>query len=151
MLLPPRCFAWSWAALAVVLSALLLMRSSRKSSTWMTVAPFIPDQPIKGSRLALKPDDPNGWTRSIDFLPAGPFIKNLTGVHIERLSYTVTSSGDYPCEHYRDATLKYGINGAAERFSEQDSHALGNVFARVQIGASWELRRSKPLALHSCL
>lgn len=160
--LPPRhspCVRGLLSAMAVLVALMTLSTCAwmrEKSTAWAPVAPFIPDRPIRGSGLALKPADPNGWTRSIDFPPAGPFIKNLTGVRIERLSYTVVASGNYPCQDYRDATLKYGMNGAAERFSEQDSHALGNAFARVQIGASWNLRGSKPadrsrlFFYHSC-
>ena len=100
-------------------------------STWKPIAPFLPDQANNEQQ-----DPIIGWSRLISFPPAGPFIKNLTGVSIDLVSYTVTDSGEYPCEKYRQATLDYGMNGAAEHFSAQDAHAIGNAFARVMMGAS---------------
>ena len=125
-----------WCVLVALVTAATLSSPTRpmdEAMDWVPVAPFILDDPIG----ALESYDPRGWTRAITFPPAGPFIKNLAGMSIDQLDYTVTASGKYPCELYRNATLKYGMNGAAEHFSTQDSHAIGNVFGRLQIGAPW--------------
>ena len=100
---------------------------------WAPVTPFIPDEPIS-NKFAL-PYDPNGWTRLIDFPSADPFIKNLAGLKIDELDTFLSVGGNYPCKAYRDATLQYGMNGAAERFFAQDTHPIGNAFARILIGA----------------
>jgi hypothetical protein len=136
-----------WAVLAALLvwTALLLNLATH---AWVPIAPFLPDSLIISDKFA-QPYNPRGWTRSIDFpFGAGPFIKNLAGIRIDERPYGVTESGHYPCEEYQAATLKYGMNGAAERFSPQDSHALGNAFGRILIGTSWVRHGSN--ALLSC-
>ena len=89
------------------------------------IYPFVPDSPYlpehwKDVKQGLR--HPKGWTRRFDL--RGPYVKDLTGVEIEELP-------PYPtCEAMMEAFKTYGRNGACERISTQDFHALGQIFTR---------------------
>jgi len=89
------------------------------------IYPFVPDSPYlpdhwKDVKQGLR--HPKGWTRRFDL--QGPYLKDLTGVEIEELP-------PYPtCEAMMEAFKTYGRNGACERISTQDFHALGQIFTR---------------------
>lgn len=123
-----------------------------RSESFMPVAPIIPDEPYIPR---LDPRWVNGhqddWSRHIKFEPDSfPLIRDLTGVHLEQLPFYNNSLelyfGDHSawCQEYRKYLLMYGMNGAVERFSTQESHGLGNVFARqVKLSKMW-------VPTHSC-
>ena len=104
------------------------------------VRPMVPDSPYlpltsgaKYAGLGIGMKHSAGWTRPFHLV--SEMSKNLTGIEIEELE-------PYPgCDPMEEALAKWGINGAAERFSTGDGHPLGNVFARRAMDRKTDLKK----------
>ena len=118
-----------------------------REASFIPIAPLIPDIPYMP---LVAPKWVNGhqndWSRVLQFEPSAyPFIKDLNGLSIQELPAYNGSVQMWTTDHvawcmeYKKYLLEHGMNGVAERFSAQESHAQGNVFGRHAMNTGFNM------------